>query len=148
MEREVELLGQGLNLGLELALLKRRQLVEQRQNGNWVDGDHENLQSGSEHPEVVEELVAGLLDDSKESREDGGSQNEGQEDALDLIRDPELGCLLVETKLLLQNESVVEASRQREDLADDDERENEDDRLRDFTREARGRKADEKVAGP
>ncbi len=110
MQRELELLGQGLDVGLELAFLQGRQLVEEGQNGNGVDGNHEDLETSGEQPEIVEELVARLLDDGKETGENGRGKNEGDEVGLDHIRDKDLGRLLVEAELLFQNERVVDAS--------------------------------------
>ena len=146
-ERELELLGQILDAALELTLLKGRELVEQRQNEDGVDGDHDDLETSDENPEVVEELVSSLLHNSQKASEDRRRKDERQEERLDLVGDPELGRRLVETELLLQDESVVEAGRQRENLGDNDEGQDEDDRLRDFAREPGWRKPNEEVAG-
>lgn len=79
VQRELEALRQGLDAVLELALLERRQLVEEREDGDGVDCDHEDLQAGGECPEVEEELVAGALDDCEEAGQDGGRQGEGEQ---------------------------------------------------------------------
>lgn len=146
-EGELELLGQILNAALELTLLKGRELVEQRQNEDRVDGDHDNLETSDKNPEIVEELVSSLLHDSQKASEDRRREDKGQEERLDLVGNPKLGRRLVETELLLQDESVVEASRQRENLGDDDEGQDEDDRLRDFAGEPGWREPNEEVAG-
>lgn len=62
-QRELQLLGQLLNSILELARFQRRELVEQRENCNWIDRDHEDLQACAKEPQVVEELGARPLDD-------------------------------------------------------------------------------------
>lgn len=47
LEREVETRSQPFDAGLECSRIQRRELVEQWQDGDWVDGDHENLERGS-----------------------------------------------------------------------------------------------------
>lgn len=148
VEGEVEFLGETLDLRLELALLQGGQLVEERQNGNRVDGDHEDLESGAKQPEVVEELVTSLLDDGEETREDGRGQDDSDEVGLDHVRDEQLGRLLVEAKLFLENKGLVDVGRERQNLADEHEGQDEDDGMRDLAREASGCKAEEQVAGP
>ena len=76
VEREVQLLSQVLNAGLELARFQGRELVEQRQDSNRIDSDHEDLKASTEEPQVVEELVTGLFHDGKETRQDRRSENE------------------------------------------------------------------------
>ena len=90
-KRELELLGQILDAGLELALFKGRKLVEQRENEDRVDGNHDNLETSNESPEIVEELSSSLQHDSQKAGEDGRRQNEGQTETLDLVGDPKLG---------------------------------------------------------
>ena len=48
LEREVETRSQSLDAGFECARIQRGELVEQRQNGDGVDSDHENLKGSSE----------------------------------------------------------------------------------------------------
>lgn len=43
LEGELELRGQSLNTGLQLAWLQRRKLVEQWEDGDRVDSNHEDL---------------------------------------------------------------------------------------------------------
>ena len=148
VEREVELLGEALDIVLEFALLQRGQLVEERENGNRVDGDHEDLKKSGENPEVVEELIASLLDNGEETREDGRGQDDSDEVRLDHIRDKQLGSLLVEAKLFFENKGLVDAGWQRQNLGDEHEGENEDDGVRDLAREAGWRESEEKFAGP
>lgn len=148
VKRELELLGELLDIRLELALVQGRELVKQRQNGDGVDGNHKDLQASAEHPEVVEELATSLLDDGQEAGQNRGSQDNGQKVALDQIRNKQLGSLLVEAEFLFQNEGVVEAGWERQNLVDDDERQDEDDGLRDLAGEAGRREAKEKMAGP
>ena len=87
-ERELELLGQVLDAALELALLKGRELVEQGQNEDGVDGDHDHLETSDENPEIVEELVSSLLHDSQKSGEDRRRKHKGQEEGLNLVGNP------------------------------------------------------------
>ena len=87
MQGEIQLLGQIFDALLQLAGFERRQLVEQREDGDRVDGDHEDLEAGSKQPEVVEELVARLLNDGQERRQDGRGENESQQVRLDQIGD-------------------------------------------------------------
>lgn len=148
VKRELEAGGKSLDLGLELALLERGELVEQRQDSNGVDGNHEDLETGGEGPEVEEELVAGLLDDLEETGQDGRSENEGQELRLENIGDEELGSLLVEAKLLLEDKSVVDGTRKTQDLTDDQETQDEDNRMANLASEARGRPPQHQVARP
>lgn len=48
LEWEVEARCQAFDAGLECARIQRRELVEEWQDGDGVDGDHENLEGGSE----------------------------------------------------------------------------------------------------
>lgn len=148
VKRELEAGGKSLDLGLELALLERGELVEQRQDSNGVDSNHEDLEAGGESPEVEEELVAGLLDDLEETGQDGRSENEGQELRLENIGNKELGSLLVEAKLLLEDKSVVDGARKTQDLTDDQETQDEDNRMANLAGEARGRPPEDQVARP
>lgn len=148
VQRKVEPLGQSLDSCLELARFQRRQLVKQRQNGDRVDGNHEDLEEGTEHPEVVEELVTSLLDDLEETSQDGRGKDDGEQLRLDEIRDEELGGLLVESELLLEDEGVIDRGGQRENLLDHDEGEDEDDGLRDFSGEAGRRIAEQQSTRP
>lgn len=47
LEREVEALSQPFDAGLECSRVQRRELVEQWQDGDGVNGDHENLEGSS-----------------------------------------------------------------------------------------------------
>ena len=148
MQGKAQLLGKALNLGLELALLQRRQFVEERKNGNGVNGDHENLQTSSEGPEVVEELAASLLYDAQKPSKNGWGENNSNKIRLDHIHHKELGSLLIEAKLLLEHECVVDAGGERQELVDDHEGEDEDDGMGDLACEPRGRELQEETASP
>lgn len=137
-EWELEFLGEVLDTSLDLTRLQRGQLVEQGQNHNGVDSDGEHLDEDTEEPKVVEERVAGLLDNFEYSTDNRSSQNYTQHLSLEHVRDPELEGLLVETELLLQHEGVVVGDREREDSADNIEAEDEQKRLRDFALESIG----------
>ena len=116
-EREVESLGQVFDTGLELTGLKRRELVEQRQNRNRVDSNGEDLEEDTEEPEVVVERAVKLLDNFKNGTDNGSSQDNSKHLTLEHIRNPELNRLLVETELLLEHKRVVVGDGQREDGA-------------------------------
>lgn len=116
-ERELELLSQVLNTSLEFTGLQRRQLVEQRQNRNRIDGNGEDLEEDTEQPEVVVERSVKLLNDLENSSDDGCSQNNSKHLTLEHIRKPKLECLLVETELLLEHKRVVVGDGQRENRA-------------------------------
>jgi len=148
VERELEASGKSFNLGLELTILKRRQLVEQRQDSNGVDGDHEDLKSNDEEPQVVEELVTSLLDDLEETCEERRRENEGESLGLDEIGDEELRRLLVETKLLLKDESLINRRRKTKKLANNGESQDEYDSMADLSSEARRSPLEKKITSP
>lgn len=129
VERELQLFRKRFSLGLQLAFLQGRQLVEQRQDEDRIDRDHENLENSSEEPEVGDELVACLLDDAEETGEDRRRKGESEQVRLDHIRDEELWSLFVEPEFLFQDERMVDIGGQRQGLLDQDEREDEDDRV-------------------
>lgn len=145
---KLEARGEVLNRSLEIAGFQRSKLVEQGCNGNGPDRDHEHLKTSAEHPEVVEELLASLLNNGEESSQDGRRQNNGKGHVLETIGDEQLGRFLVEAKLLLQDKRVVDRGGRRQNLVDKGKGQDKDDRVRDFTGEARGREAEEQVASP
>lgn len=135
-------------MGLQSTGFERRKLVEQRRDYDGPDSDHEHLETSSKQPEVVEELLSGLLDDRKEGSQDGRSQDDGQAHRLDLVRDVQLRRLLVETEFLLQHEGMVNRSRGRNDLVNYREGQDKDDRLRDFASKSSGGEFEEQTARP
>jgi len=110
-KREVQAGSQPLNASLEWSRLQRRELVEQRQNRDWIDSDHENLESSAEQPEVVEELVTGLLHNLQETSKNWWGKNESQYLRFDNIRNEDLWCLFIESKFLFQNKCAIDRSR-------------------------------------
>lgn len=148
VQREVESRGKLLDLGLELAVFKRRQLVEEGQDEDRVGSDHEELENGGENPEVRDERGAGLLDDLEEGSHDGRGNDGSQDVGLDEVADEELRSLLVEPELLLQNECAVDASRQVQDLLDQKEGQEEGNRVANLAGEARRSIFQKQVAGP
>ena len=137
-EWELELLGEVLNASLDSTRLQRRQLVKQRQNRNGVDGDREDLQADRKEPEVVEERVAGGVDDFEKSADDRSSKNNTQHLALQHVRHPKLEGLLIETELLLEHKGAIVRGGQREDGAEDVETEDEYQSLSDLALEPTG----------
>jgi len=135
-ERELQLLSQVLDTGLDVTRFQGRKLVEQGQDNDGIDGDSEDLNEDTEEPQVVEERVASSLNDLENSADDGSSEDNSEHLTLEHIRNPETECLLVETKLLLKHEGVVVRSRQREDRRQNVETEDEDQSLTDFALEA------------
>lgn len=137
-EREVESLSQVLDTGLEFAGLKRRELVEQRQNRNGVDSNGEDLEEDTEEPEVVVEGGVKLLNNLKNGSDNRSTQNNSEHLPLEHIRNPELDRLLVETELLLKHKRVVVRDGQREDSAYNVETEEEYQCLTNFALEPTG----------
>lgn len=127
MKGELQAVSQSLNSDLQVARLERRELVEQGQNGYWIHCNHKDLQTCAKQPQVVEELVASLLNNRQESGEDGRSQDKGQHLPFEHIGDEELRRLLVESEFLLQNKSMVNRRWKRDDLLDDYKAEDKDD---------------------
>jgi hypothetical protein len=148
VERELEASSESFNLCLELTILERRQFVEQGQDSNGVDGDHEDLESNDEEPQVVEELVTSLLDDLEETSEERRRENEGESLGLDEIGDEELGRLLVETELLLKDESLINRRRKTKKLANNGESQDKDDSMADLSSEARRSPFKKKITSP
>lgn len=138
MQREVEPARKVLDAGLEVAGLQRGELVEQRQDGDRVDGDGEDLDEDAEEPQVVEERVARLLDDLEHGADDGCAQHDAQHLALQDVRHPQLHRLLVEAELLLKHKGVVVRHGQRQNRRDQVEDEEEEQRVCDLALEARG----------
>ena len=147
LERELELGSQGLDTRLQLAWLQRRKLIEQWQDGDWIDGNHEDLESGAKSPQVEEEAVSGLLDDLEEGGENWRSKSEGKHLRLGKVGREELWSLLVEAELLLKDEGAVDRDWQRQDRLDDDETEDECNRLRDLASETSWRMANKESTG-
>lgn len=112
VQRKLQPLGQVLNALLQLAGLQGRELVEERKDGDGIDGNHEDLESSPEQPQVVEKLISGLLNDGQECGQNRRSEDESQQVRLDDIGHEELGGLLVEAELFLQHERMVDAGRQ------------------------------------
>lgn len=106
-EREVQALGKSFDSVFERAGLERGKLVEKRNNDDGVDGDGEELDTESEQPEVVEELVTSLLDDLQESPAKWHTKGQGKCLSLEQVRHPQADSLLVEAKLLLEDEVMV-----------------------------------------
>lgn len=124
---EFELGREPFNLSLQITGFQRSKFVEQGRDDNGPYSDHENLKTSTEHPEVVEELLAGLLDDREEGSQNRRGQDNSQAHGLDLVRNVELRGLLVETELLLQHECMVNRGRGRNELVNYGEGQDEDD---------------------
>jgi hypothetical protein len=92
---------------LERAGLERGKLVEQRDDGDGVDGDGEELDTESEQPKVVEELVTSLLNDLQESPAKRYTKRERKRLSFEQVGYPQTDSLLVEAELLLKDEVVV-----------------------------------------
>jgi hypothetical protein len=148
VQGELEACGKRFNLGLELTVLERRQLVEQRQDSDGVDGDHENLESNDEEPQVIEELVTSLLDDLEETGKERRRKDKSESLGLDQICDKELGRLLVETEFLLKHKCLVDRRGETKKLADDSKSQDEDNGVADLAGEARRCPFEKKIAGP
>lgn len=136
VEREIQLLSKSLDASLQITRLKRRELVEQREDDDRVNGDGKDLDEDGEEPQVVEERVASLLDDLQNSADDRSSQHNTQRLALDHIRNPQFERLLVESEFLLEDEGLVVRHGQGQNSADDIEPEEKQERLRDLALES------------
>lgn len=147
-QRKLEIRSESFHLGLERTGFQGSELVEHGRDDNRPNGDHEDLETSAKQPQVVEELLPGLLDDCEEGGQNGRSQHDSQAKRLDLVCDVEAGGLLVEAELLLQDERVVDRRRRRQKLGDDGKGQNKDDRLGDFTGEPSGRVFEQQVARP
>ena len=135
-ERELQLLGQVLDAGLDVTRFQGRKLVEEGQNNDRVDGDSEDLNKDAEEPQVVEERVASSLNDLENGADDRSSEDNSKHLTLEHIRNPETERLLVESKLLLKHEGVVVGDRKRENRGQNVETEDEDQSLTDFALES------------
>jgi len=138
-ERKLQFFSQVLDTSLNITRLQRRELVEQRQNHNRINGNRKDLDEDAEHPQVVEERVASLLNDLEHSADNGSSKHNSEYLTLEHVRHPELECLLVETELLFEHKSLIVRDREREDSAEYVETEDEHERLGDFTLESTGK---------
>lgn len=97
------------------------------------------MNSEHEHPEVVEEIGAGLLDNGKESAHDRYAEDDTKKLAFDHVGNPEFYRQLIEAELLLQHKVLVVCKRQAENGVDQVEREEKQQRVADFSRnEGRG----------
>lgn len=145
MKRELEAGGESVDLGLELALGERGELVEEGQDEGWVGGGHEDLQAGDEKPQPEKELVTSLLNNLEEAGEDGRGDSGGDEVGLDQVAEEQSGRLLVKAVLLLQDEGVVKLRREIEDLLEGKESKDEENRVADLARESSGGVSQEPV---
>jgi hypothetical protein len=148
LEGELELGSELLHLGLELALLEGRELVEQRQDEDGVRGDHEQLQGGGKDPEVEDEAGARLLDDLEETGEDGRGERKGQKLRLEQVGEEELGRLLVEAKLLLEHKGMIDLDRHADELLDKHKAQHKHDGVQNLAAEPLGRPFQQQVARP
>lgn len=137
-QRELKLGRESFDLSLQVTGFQRSKFIEQGRDDNGPDGDHEDLETSTEQPEVVEELLASLLDNREEGSQNRRGQGHSQAHRLDLVRDIQLGGLLVETELLLQHKGVVYRGRGRNDLVDYRKGQDKDNGLGDFTSKASG----------
>lgn len=147
-EGKLELRSQCLDRRLEFASFQWGELVEQRCDEDGPNSDHEHLETSAEEPQVVEKLLARLLDNGEEGSEDWRGQNNSKAEGLDSIRNEELRGLFVEAELLFEHKSVIYRGWQRQDLVDEGECQYEENRVRDFTGEPSGRKTEEQIASP
>lgn len=106
-EREVEALGKSFDSVFERTGLERGKLVEQRNNDDGVDSNSEELDTESEQPEIVEELVTSLLNDLQESPAKRDTKGQRECLSLEQVGHPQADSLLVEAELLFEDEVVV-----------------------------------------
>lgn len=118
LKRKLELFSEVFDTGLDGTRFEGRQFVEQGQDNNRIDGDSEDLEEDAKEPQVVEEGVAGLLNDLEHCADDGCSEYDTKHLSLEQVRNPETERLLVETKLLLEDKSIVVRNGKRQNRAD------------------------------
>lgn len=88
------------------------------------------------------------MDDLEETSNDGGHQDGSKQIRLDEVRDEQARRLLIETKLFFQDKSAVYAGRHAQRLRQEHKAKDKDNRMRDFTSEARRRILEQQVTGP
>lgn len=135
VQREVKVRSKLLNASFDGARLERRQFVEHRQDNDWVDSNGKHLHHNAEQPEIVEELVSSLLNNLQECSQERTAERNSKSLTFQHIRNPKLERLLVETKLLLKDKSVVVRQRQRQNGSQQVESEEEHKSVSDFALE-------------
>ena len=70
-ERELEVLRERIDGGLEVARLQGSEFIEKRDDHDGIDCDDEELHGKRKDVEVQKKFVAGLLDDGKKCAADG-----------------------------------------------------------------------------
>ena len=116
---EFETLSKSFDGDLERAGFERSKLVEQRDDDDRVDSDGEELDTESEQPKIIEELVTSLLDDLQESPAERNTECNRKRLSLEQVGDPQTDSLLVEAELLLKDEVMVVRERQTEESLDE-----------------------------
>lgn len=137
-KREIQSLSQALHTSLQCARLKRRQLIEQRKDSNRINRNSEYLKEDTKEPKIIEEAVPSLLHNLQEGTNNRCTEDNTQHLTFQHIRYPQLNSLLIKSELLLEDESAVVRDRKRHDRSDKIEPKDEDQRLRDLTREPFG----------
>ena len=106
-QRKLETLSQSFDGFFERSWFQWSKLVEKRHDGDRVDGDGEELYSQSKDPKVIEEGIAGLLDNLEECPTKRNTESKTQGLSLEHICKPKTNCLLIEAIFLFQDKVVV-----------------------------------------
>ena len=104
---EVEFSSKGFDSAAERPFGKGGEFVEDWDDDRGVDGDGEDLDDEHEEVDVVEELVAGLLDDGEEGRAEGEANDDAERLGFEEVGHPQLERLLVEAEFLFKHKVVV-----------------------------------------
>lgn len=88
------------------------------------------------------------MDDLEETSNDGGHQDSSEQVRLDEVRDKQARRLLIKSEFLFQDKSAVYTGRHAQRLRQEHKAKDKDNRMRDFTSEARRRILEQQVAGP
>mmetsp|Transcript_10500 Transcript_10500/g.34497 ORF Transcript_10500/g.34497 Transcript_10500/m.34497 type:complete len:357 (+) Transcript_10500:1245-2315(+) len=132
LQRKLDRAREPFNLRLQIALLERVVLVEERRDEEGVNRDEEELQRNVKCEEVNrEKRSAHAVDDDCEPRE-RRRKHENEQHLLHIVHSPRPHCHLVESVLLLKDKVAVEADGDVGQGEDDEEEQRKGNRLHRF----------------
>ena len=118
VEWEADLLGEGLDGVLELAIFEWGEGVEQRHDVHRDQGHGEKLDREQEQADVPQEVGLEEVKDLEETVEHRSADGNTKQRALNHVSDPDLDSELVETEFLLEDEVLVVREWQLDDGRD------------------------------
>lgn len=148
LEREVEAGGLLLDPGLELAVLERHHLTEERQDENREDGHVGDQDESGKSPQVKDKVTSRLLNDLEGAGNGGNDDGTPNSLGLDEVRDEGLWGCLVEAKRFLEHKGLIERGRHGQELLQQGENQDKNDGVGDLAGEALRSPAEQQVAGP